>query len=101
VNAKLWGCVIMGVLVMHISVLFILDHFRHARNPQPVAVPIEPDFTGTTTTFTNDRGEKVKVVHEFTVNTQLATPDVLEKLPPPPSDTAAQPAKIPAPDAPR
>ena len=92
----------MGVLVMHISVLFILDHFRNARHPQPVTVPIEPNFTGTTTTFTNDRGEKVKVLHEFTVETQLATPEVLEKLPPPPKpDAAAEPAKTAAPDAAR
>ena len=91
-NAKLWVCVITGVLVMHISVLFIIDHFRDSQKPRPV--PVEPNFTGSTTTFTNDRGEKVKVVHEFTVNTELAGKSVLEKLPAPPSsDAAAEPAK--------
>ena len=89
-NAKLWACVICGVLVMHLSVLFILDHYRNAGRPQPRMV--EPNFTGSTTTFTNDRGEKVKVVHEFTVNTELAAPEVLEKLPAPPkSDSVEQP----------
>ena len=96
-NAKLWACVICGVLVMHLSVLFILDHFRSAGKPRPI--PVEPNFTGSTTTFTNDRGDKVKVVHEFTVNTELATPEVLEKLPAPPtSDATAEPAKTPAPE---
>ena len=90
----------MGVLVAHLSVLFILDHFRNAGKPRPRTV--EPNFTGSTTTFTNDAGQKVKVVHEFTVNTELATPEVLEKLPPPPkSDAAAEPAKTAAPDAAR
>ena len=82
-NAKLWLCVIMGVLVAHLSVLFIIDHFRHPQMPPPI--PVEPNFTGTTTTFTNDRGEKLKVVHEFTVDTGLAAPEVLEKLPAPPA----------------
>ncbi len=99
-NAKLWACVICGVLVMHLSVLFIIDHLRNPEKPRPI--PVEPNFTGTTTTFTNDRGEKVKVLHEFTVETQLATPEVLEKLPPPPTtDTAIPPAKTVAPDAAR
>ena len=99
-NAKLWACVICGVLVMHLSVLFIIDHFRNAKKPRPI--PAEPNFTGTTTTFTNDRGVKVKVLHEFTVETQFATPEVLEKLPPPPkSDAVTEPAKTAAPDAAR
>jgi len=100
VNAKLWACVITGVLVMHISVLFILDHFRDSQKPRPV--PPEPNFTGTTTTYTNDRGEKVKVVHEFTVNTELADRSVLEKLPAPPeSGAASEPAKAAVPGAAR
>ena len=91
-NAKLWACVVMGVLVAHLSVLFIIDHFRDAGKPRPV--PVEPNFTGSTTTFTDDRGEKVRVVHEFTVNTELATPGVLEKLSPPPkSDAVVELAK--------
>ena len=98
-NAKLWACVIMGVLVAHLSVLFILDHFRDAKKPRPI--PVEPNFTGSTTTFTNDRGEKLKVVHEFTVNTELAAPAVLEKLPAPPTSETAEPAKIAVPEAAR
>ena len=99
-NAKLWACVICGVLVMHLSVLFIIDHFRNARKPRPI--PAEPNFTGSTTTFTNDRGEKVKVLHELTVNTELATPEVLEKLPAPPtSDAAVQPVKTAVPEGAR
>ena len=96
-NAKLWACVICGVLVMHLSVLFILDHYRNAGKPRPRVV--EPNFTGSTTTYTNERGEKVKVVHEFTVNTELATPAVLEKLPAPPKPDSAEHAKSPAPAA--
>ena len=99
-NAKLWVCVIMGVLVAHLSVLFIMDYFHNAGKPRPV--PVEPNFTGSTTTFTNDRGEKVKVVHEFTVNTELAGKSVLEKLPAPPTrNAAAEPAKTAVPDAAR
>ncbi len=99
-NAKLWVCVIIGVLVAHLSVLFIIDHFRDAKRPRPVVV--EPNFTGSTTTYTNDRGEKVKVVHEFTVNTELADKTVLEKLSAPPSPAAAaEPAKTASPDAAR
>ncbi len=95
-NAKLWGCVILGVLVAHLSVLFIIDHYREGKRPRPVSV--EPNFTGSTATFTNERGEKVKVEHEFTVNTELASRQVLEKLPSPPkTEGGIEPEKSAAP----
>lgn len=86
-NAKLWLCVLAGVLVMHISVLIIWDNIRAVQAPRPK--PIEPTFTTATTTYTNERGEKVKELQEFTVRTEFAEPGVLEKLPPPPVNGAA------------
>jgi hypothetical protein len=87
VNAKLWACVIMGVLVAHLCVLFIVDNIRNAKRP-PRKPPV-PTFETSTTTFMNPQGEKVKIVNEFTVQTELAPPEVLQKLPAPPkADTA-------------
>ena len=96
-NAKLWVCVIVGVLVAHLSVLFIVDNIRTAKKPPPP--PAEPGFTTVTTTFTNQRGEKVRESHEFTVQTELATPALLGKLPAPPKPDAAEPAKSVSPAA--
>ena len=86
-NARLWVCVIVGVLVAHLCVLFIVDNIRTAKKPPPK--PVEPSFTTSTVTFTNPQGEKVKVLHEFTVQTELAPADVLKKLPAPPTPDAA------------
>jgi hypothetical protein len=101
-NAKLLACVLMGVLVVHLSVLVILSNLRSARTPPPK--PVEPTFTTATTTFTDAHGEKVKVVSEFTVQTKFATPEELEKLPAPPlppARDAAEPAKTSEPAATR
>jgi hypothetical protein len=97
VNTKLWVCVIMGVLVAHIAVLIIVANIRTAGKPPPK--PSEPTFETSTTTYTDARGETRKVVHEFTVQTELAPPDVLEKLPAPPAPDAVQTAKNVAPAA--
>ncbi len=86
-NAKLWVCVIVGVLVAHLSVLFIWDHLRSMGRPLPKP-PEEPSFITSTTTFTNGRGERVREVHEFTVRTEMADPKTLEKLPAPPKADA-------------
>ena len=94
-NAKLWVCVIFGVLIAHISVLFIVDHIRALGKPEPK--PLEPNFTTSTTTYVNERGEKVKTVREFTVQTELVPRSVMEKLPPPPSPEAALPTKTAVP----
>ncbi len=97
-NLKLWGCVIMGVLVAHLCVIMIVDNMRSAKAPKPKV--IEPNFSTMTTTVRAPDGQPLKVVHEFTVETQIATPDLLKTLPAPPSPDAAQPEKMvtPAPE---
>ena len=94
-NKKLWVCVIMGVLVAHLCVLVIVGNIRKPHSPQPK--PIEPNFSASTTTFTAPDGKVLEQQHEFTVETQFATPEVLAKLPPPPSRDAVPSEIIPAP----
>ena len=96
-NAKLWVCVIVGVLVAHLCVIVIVDNVRTPRKPQPKMV--EPNFSASTTTYTNPDGKVLKMEHEFTVETEFAGKSVLEKLPAPPSSDAAQPAKSDTPAA--
>ena len=93
-NAKLWACVIAGVLVAHLCVLVIVSNIRLSRTPRPK--PVEPNFSASTTTYTAPDGKILKMEHAFTVETEFAKPELLEKLPPPPLDTA-QPAKYTAP----
>ena len=95
-NAKLWVCVIMGVLVAHICVLVIVDNVRKPHPPPPAKVD-EPNFTASTTTVSAPDGKVLKMEHEFTVETRFAEPEVLAKLPPPPTPDAATPPKIPEP----
>ncbi len=95
-NTKLWVCVIMGVLVAHLCVLVIVDNIRRP-HAQQAAKMAEPNFTVNTTTVSAPDGKVLKMEHEFTVETQFVTPDVLAKLPPPPSPDAALPEKDPAP----
>ena len=90
-NAKTWGCVIVGVLAAHLCVIMIVDNMRTSKAPQPK--PIEPNFSTSTMTVRAPDGQALKVVHEFTVETQIATPDLLKKLPAPPSQDASQPEK--------
>jgi hypothetical protein len=87
VNAKLWVCVIVGVLVAHLAVLIIWDNIRTSGKPPPK--PPEPNFETSTTTFTSASGKTLKIEHEFTVETQFAPPDVMKKLPPPPAAVGA------------
>ncbi|MEO6739058.1 MAG: hypothetical protein ABIP20_02335 [Chthoniobacteraceae bacterium] len=94
-NAKLWVCVIMGVLVVHLCVIMIVDNVRTQKLPQPKLV--EPNFSASTTTYTNPDGKVLKMEHEFTVETTFAKPEVLGKLPSPPSSQAAESAKPPLP----
>ena len=96
-NAKLWVCVIVGVLVAHLCVIVIVDNVRTPRKPQPKQ--IEPNFSTSTTTIRAPDGQELKVVHEFTVETEFAGKSVLEKLPAPPSSDAAEPAKSVTPAA--
>ena len=95
-NAKLWVCVIAGVLVVHLCVIMILDTVRTSRTPPPPR-PIEPNFSTSTTTVRAPDGTEIKVVNEFTVETEFATPEVLAKLPAAPS-AEVKPA---APDTPQ
>ena len=94
-NKKLWVCVIMGVLVAHLCVLVIVGNIRKPQKPAPKLV--EPNFTVSTTIVSAPDGKVLKMEHEFTVETQFATPDVLVKLPPPPSPDAAPRGTNPAP----
>ena len=96
-NMKLWGCVIMGVLVAHLCVIMIVDNMRSSKQPKPKT--LEPNFSTTTMTVRAPDGQALKVVHEFTVETEIATPELLKKLPAPPSPNAGQPenAVVPAP----
>jgi len=90
VNAKLWLCVLMGVLVAHIAVIFIVGNIRTSGKPPPKSP--EPNFETRTRIFTNTEGKTMKIVHEFTVETELAPPSVLEKLPRPPTSDASRTA---------
>lgn len=97
-NAKLWACVIMGVLVAHLAVLYIVDHLRTMGKPLPVyRPPEEPSFTTVTKIYTNEKGEKVREIHEFTVRTELADPRTLAKLPAPPKAAGTEGAGALAP----
>ena len=82
-NAKLWVCVLAGVFVVHLCVIMIVDAVRTSRTPPPK--PIEPNFSTSTTTVRAPDGTEIKVVNEFTVETEFATPEVLAKLPAAPS----------------
>jgi hypothetical protein len=82
VNAKLWVCVLAGVLIAHLALLFIIDHLRTMGQPLPRV--IEPTFTTSTITYVDTEGRKVQVVREYTVSTELADEATLAKLPPAP-----------------
>ena len=90
-NAKLWACVIAGVLVAHLALLVIIDNVRALRNPQPRAKVVEPNFFTSTITFHDAEGRKVKEISEFTVSTEFADDAMLNRLPPPPSEAAGEP----------
>ena len=98
-NAKLWACVIVGVLIAHLSILIIVDRFRTMGVPKPKLV--EPTFSATTTTFRDLDGRDLAVVHEFTVRTEMAEKSVLDKLPKPPTGKAAAEQAETAPPASR
>ena len=83
-NAKLWACVITGVLVAHLALIVIIDNVRTLRKPHPQTTAPEPNFFTTTTTFTDAEGRKVKEFSEYTVSTELADEATLKKLTPPP-----------------
>lgn len=82
-NAKLWICVIAGVLVAHLAALFVVDHLKNFGRPLPK--PVEPNFTSSTTTYIAPDGTKVGVMQEFTVTTEMASEETLSKLPRPPA----------------
>lgn len=85
-NAKLWVCVIAGVLIAHLSIIFIVDHWRMRGRPMPRAV--EPTFTTSTTTYIDGDGRKTNIIHEFTVSTEIADEKTLKELPLPPTAPA-------------
>ena len=85
----------MGVLVAHLCVIMIVDSMRTSKQPKPKV--IEPNFSTSTMTVRAPDGQPLKVVHEFTVETEIATPEMLSKLPAPPSLNAGPPEKDTAP----
>jgi hypothetical protein len=87
VNAKLWACVLVGVLIAHLAVIFIVEHWRARGRPMPK--PFEPTFSTSTTTYMDPEGRKTNVVHEFTVSTEIADEKTLQGLPPPPATSPA------------
>ena len=84
-NARLWACVIVGVLVAHLALLVIIDNVRTLRKPKAEVKVVEPNFFTSTTTFVDPEGRKMKEVSEFTVSTEMAGEATLKKLPPPPA----------------
>ena len=81
VNAKLWACVIILVLLAHFAVLHIIDVYRQMSAPREL--PPEPTFRTAVIHYHDEHGVEVKRVQEFTVPTQLADDETLAKLPPP------------------
>lgn len=81
-NAKLWACVIVAVVVGHLAVLYIIDHWRKLGAPPPPR-PAEPSFTTTTLRYVDEQGREVKVERQFKVSTKLVDDEALAKLPPP------------------
>jgi hypothetical protein len=77
----LWICVLAGVGVAHLALLFIVDHWR---NSGPYVPPPEPNFRTATYHYVNEGGAEVKLVKEFTVSTQFAdTPAPKQEQPKP------------------
>jgi hypothetical protein len=87
VNAKLWVCVLVGVLIAHLAVIFIVEHWRARGRPMPK--PFEPTFSTSTTTYIDRDGRKTNIIHEFTVSTEIADEKTLKELPPPPTGSPA------------
>ena len=84
-NARLWACVIVGVLVAHLALLVVIDNVRNLRKPKAEVKVVEPNFFTTTTTLTDPEGRKMKEISEFTVSTEMADDATLKALPPPPT----------------
>lgn len=82
-NAKLWACILVLVLLGHFAVLHIIDVSRKMGEP-PELTP-EPTFRTAVYHYHDDNGVEVKRVQEFTVTTPLADDEILAKLPPPPT----------------
>ncbi len=85
-NARLWACIVVLVLLGHFAVLHIVDLSRKMGEP-PELIP-EPTFRTAVYHYHDENGVEVKRVQEFTVTTQFANEESLAKLPPP---TTARP----------
>ena len=84
-NGRLWACVLTGVIVAHLALLYIIGHIRAINRPAPTK--IEPNFESRTVTVVNREGRMVSEVSEFTVITKLANGTTQAK--PPAPDAAA------------
>jgi len=69
VNLKLFGCIAMGVFVVHLGVFMILGHLR----PKPPK-PLEPNFKVRSQTVVDRETGETTVYREITVSTRLGTP---------------------------
>jgi hypothetical protein len=86
-NARLWACVIAGVLLAHFAVIHIIDQWRMLGKPLPK--PNDPTFTTSTITYVDSEGRRVKVVREYTVSTRFADEATLRTMPPAPGQDAS------------
>lgn len=70
-NLKLWFCVAMGVLVIHIGIFMLWVNFQ----PRPkLRAPGPHSFKAKAQAVTDpNTGEKL-IIREFTVSTKFATP---------------------------
>lgn len=85
-NARLWACVVTGVLVAHVAVIYIIHHWRAAGVESPA--PAGRNFESRTVRIVDARGRTVVETSEFTVTTKLAdAPDGKAGPPPAPART--------------
>ena len=85
-NGRLWACVLTGVLVAHLALIYIIHHIRASDRPLPRRT--EPNFESRTVTFVDAQGRKVKESSEFTVTTKLADEAMVRQPPAPDAATA-------------
>jgi hypothetical protein len=89
-------CVSVVVVVGYLAVFFILQHSREMETPY--TPPPSPNFSGSTISYQDEKGRIVERERRFEVSTELANPELMKKLPPPPAVTTTETplARIPA-----
>ncbi len=89
------ACVSIVVVVGYLAVFFILQHSREMQTPY--VPPPPPNFSGATISYQDEKGRIVEREKRFEVSTELASPELLKKLPAPPSEGTTPVAKSGAP----